>query len=256
MDSKDGLIETVPSILSESLSVKTNDVGSEESPRRSLRTYEKPEEKELENEYIYKKKLLRGNTKSDEQNKSTKVLNKKTLNQSKDLEKNEITLSNIRGRKRKIRNISESSFSSDNSKQTRSQKNNFTDMNVSDRSSRSVTPEIQRNKSSNRSITPETIGRKSNLRSGDKSVIEKTCLKYGHTVDLILPEIKIERIKPEKNEKKNTSLDFKSKHLIQNKNETQTKFKSKIRGRVTSDYLVTLQASELPTSRRSCNSKS
>lgn len=257
VDSKDGLHETIPSVLSDNCFVKTNDTGSEEAPRRSLRTNEKPEEKELENEPTNKKKLLRGNNKSDELNKSMKVLHKKTPTQSKDLDKIEITLSNIGGRKRKIRNISESSFSSDNSKQTRSHKNNVTDINISDSSSRSVTPEILRNKTSNRSITPETISRKSNLRSGDKLVIEKACLKYGHSVELILPEIKIERFKPEKNDKKNTSLDIKSKHPLQNKNEAHSKLKGKIRGsRVTSDLLVALQVPELPTSRRSCNNKS
>lgn len=257
VDSKDGLHETVPSVLLDNCLVKTSNIGSEEVLRRSLRTNEKPEDKELENESTNKKKLLRGNNKSDELNKSMKVLDKKIPTQSKDLDKNEVTLSNIGGRKRKIRNISESSLSSDNSKQTRSHKNNVTDINISDSSSRSVTPEIMRNKASNRSITPETIGRKSNLRSSDKFVIEKACLKYGHNVDLILPEIKIERLKPEKNEKKNTSLDIKSKHPIQNKSEAHNKHKGKIRGsRVTSDLLVALQAPEQPTSRRLSNNKS
>jgi len=121
------------------------------------------------------------------------LLNKKISISSKDLEKNDIVF-NGRGRKRKIRNVSESS--SDNNKQLRGSKNNCIDNNVSDSSSRSVTPEILKGKTSTQTITPETITRKSNLRSNDKdqknkTPIEKVCIKYGFNINLILLEIKM-----------------------------------------------------------------
>lgn len=261
VDSKDGFNETVPSTLSESSSVKTNEIGSEEVPntRRSLRTSDKLEEKGSEDDVITKKKMLRINNKSDEsKSNDLKQSNKKTPGQSKELEKNEIFFG-VRSRKRKIRNVSESSFSSDNSKQTRSFKNNLIDLTVSDRSSRSVTPEILRGKTSNRSVTPETNSRKSNLRSGDKDqksklALEKACIKFGHHVDLILPEIKIERFKPEK--QFGSLIESKSKHSVQNKNEANHKGKGKTRGRVTSDLLVVQQSPDVqPLGRRSCSSK-
>jgi len=245
VDSKEGLNETISSTLLESSPVKTNEVGSDDGPctRRSLRTYDKLE-----------------NSKSDEKNKlkDSKQLNKKTSNQSKDVEKIE-TISNFRGRKMKSRNVSESSFSSDNSKQRRNHKNNLTDLTVSDSSSRSVTPEIFRGKTSNRSVTPETISRKSNLRSSDKDqksklALEKACLKFGHQVDLVLPEIKIERLRPEKQFA--SLVESKSKNLTQSKNETNNKVKAKIRNRVTSDLLVVQQSPDIQSlGRRSCSNK-
>lgn len=261
IDSKDGLNETVPSTPSDSSFVKTNEIGTEDGPstRRSLRTNEKPEEKDQDEESPNKKKMLRVNNKSDDQkSKDLKQLNKKIPQQSKDLEKNE-KVPGVRGRKRKIRNVSESSISSDNSKQTRSYKNNLTDLTVSDSSSRSVTPEILRGKTSNRSVTPETIIRKSNLRSSDKDhksklALEKACIKFGHHVDLILPEIKIERLKPEKQFV--SVIESKSKHSVQNKNEANHKVKGKTRGRVTSDLLVVQQSPDVPLGRRSCSTKS
>lgn len=259
VDSKDGFNETVLSTLSESSSVKTNEIGSEEVPstRRSLRTSDKLEEKGPEDDILNRKKMLRINNKSDDaKSKDLRQLNKKTLSQSKELEKNE-KVDGVGSRKRKIRNVSESSFSSDNSKQTRSFRNNLTDLTVSDRSSRSVTPEILRGKTSNRSVTPETNSRKSNLRSGDqksKLALEKACIKFGHHVDLILPEIKIERLKPEK--QFGSLIEPKSKHSVQNKHEANLKVKGKTRGRVTSDLLVVQQSPDVqPLGRRSCSSK-
>lgn len=261
VDSKDGLNETVPSTFSENSPLKTNEIGSEEVPntRRSLRTYDKLEEKGPEDDVLNKKKMLRINNKSDEpRSKDLKQLNKKTLGLSKDLEKNE-KVTGVRSRKRKMRNVSESSFSSDNSKQTRSHKNNLTDLTVSDSSSRSVTPEILRGKTSTRSVTPETNSRKTNLRSGDKDnksklALEKACIKFGHHVDLILPEIKIERLKPEK--QFGSLIESKSKHSVQSKNEANLKVKGKTRGRVTSDLLVVQQSPDVqPLGRRSCSTK-
>ncbi|KAL5239463.1 hypothetical protein ACI65C_006873 [Semiaphis heraclei] len=194
VDSKEGLNETIPSTLLESSPAKKNEVGSDDGPctRRSLRTNDKPEK-----------------SKSDDKNKlkDSKQLNKKTSNKSKDAEKIEL-ISNIRGRKMKSRNVSESSFSSDNSKKRGYHKNNLTDLTVSDSSSRSVTPEIFR---------------------------EKACLKFGHQVDLVLPEIKIERLKPEK--QCSSSVESKSENLIHSKNEAN-EVKAKIRSRVSSDLLV------------------
>ncbi|XP_016662292.1 uncharacterized protein LOC100160059 [Acyrthosiphon pisum] len=245
VDSKEGLNETIPSTLLESSPAKTNEVGFDDGPctRRSLRTNDKLE-----------------NSKSDEKNKlkDLKQINKKTSNQSKDVDKIE-KISKFRGRKRKSRNVSESSFSSDNSKQRRNYKNNLTDLTISDSSSRSVTPEILRSKTSNRSVTPESISRKSNLRSSDKDqksklALEKACLKFGHHVDLVLPEIKIERLKPEKQFA--SLMDAKSKNLTHNKNEANNKVKTKIRNRVTSDLLVVQQSPEIQSlGRRSCSNK-
>jgi hypothetical protein len=244
VDSKEGLNETIPSTL-DSSSVKTSEERSDDGPctRRSLRTNDKLE-----------------NSKSDEKNKlkDLKQLNKTISNQSKDIEKIE-TISNFRGRKRKNRNVSESSFSSDNSKPCKNYKHNFTDLTISDSSSRSVTPEMLRGRTSNRSVTPETISRKSNLRSSDedqksKLALEKACLKFGHNVDLILPEVKIERLKNEK--QFSSSIETKSKNLIQNKNEANNKLKGKTRNRVTSDLLVVQQSPEIQSlGRRSCSNK-
>lgn len=245
VDSKEGLNETIPSTLLESSTAKTNEVGFDDGPctRRSLRTNDKLE-----------------NSKSDEKNKlkDLKQINKKTSNQSKDVDKME-KVSKFRGRKRKSRNVSESSFSSDNSKQRRNYKNNLTDLTISDSSSRSVTPEILRSKTSNRSVTPETISRKSNLRSSDKDqksklALEKAYLKFGHHVDLVLPEIKIERLKTEKQFL--SLMDAKSKNLTHSKNEANNKVKTKIRNRVTSDLLVVQQSPEIQSlGRRSCSNK-
>jgi len=257
IDSKDGLNENVPSTLSEDVP----------STRRSLRISENFDELELENDSSNKKKSLRANNKLDDPNKSksSKLLNKNTPNQLKHFERNEKVSDVVRGQKRKSRNVSEPSLSSDNNKQTRSHKNNLTDKTVSDSSSRSVTPEILRGKTFNRSVTPETTtSRKSNLRSSDKDsksttrTVDKSCLKYGHNVDLILPEIKIERIKSaDKNEKQVSNTDIKSKQPTQNKNESHIKLKGKIRNRVTSDLLVALQSPEIQSlGRRSCNNKS
>lgn len=265
VDSKDGFSETVSSTQIESW-IKSSGNGSEEvpNPRRSLRTNDKSEEKELEDESSNKRKLLRVNNKTDESNKlnDVKLLNKKQSNQSKDFEKNE-EHTKVGGRKRKSRNVSESSFSSDNSKQLRNHKNNLTDLTVSDTSSRSVTPEILRGKTSNRSDTNETTGRKSNLRSGDrdqksKLAIEKACIKLDHHVDLILPQIKIERLKTDKCEKQfSTLIESKSKQLLTNKIESLNKVKGKTRGRVTSDLLVAQQSPDVQAlGRRSCSYKS
>lgn len=238
------------------------------STRRSLRINENLEEIELEND---KKKSLRVINKLDDPNKSkhSKLLNKKTPSQLKQSENNEKVVNVVRGQKRKSRNVSESS--SDNSKLTRSYKNNLTDKTFSDSSSRSVTPEILRGKTFNRSVTPEittttATNRKSNLRSSDKDskattsqTVDKSCFKYGHKVDLILPEIKIERFKAtDKSEKQvpANSLNMKSKQLTSNKNESNIKVKGKIRNRVTSDLSVALQSPEIQSlGRRSCNNK-
>lgn len=262
VDSKDGFNETVSLSLTESFTMKTSEVGSDEvsNSRRSLRTNDKHDEKDVVDDLLSKKKLLRTSNASDESNKTKdlKQSNKKLTNQIKDSEKNDST-SNVRGRKRKSRNVSESSLSSDNSKYTRSNKNNVTDMTFSDSSSRSVTPEILRGKTSNRSVTPEITSRKSNLRSGDKdqknkSSIEKACMKYGHNVDLILPEIKIERFKLERSEKQITTST--PKQSTPSKNDTNSKIKNKTRGsRVTSDILVAQQSSDQLMSRRSCSNK-
>ncbi|XP_022174065.1 uncharacterized protein LOC111036367 [Myzus persicae] len=245
VDSKEGLNETITSTLLESSPAKTNEVGSDDGPctRRSLRTNDKLE-----------------NSKPDEKNKlkDLKQYNKKSLNESKDVEKIE-KISNFRGRNRKSRNVSESSFSSDNSKQRRNHKTNLTDLTISDSSSRSVTPEILRGKTSNRSVTPETISRKSNLRSSDKDqksklALEKACLKFGHHVDLVLPEIKIERLKPEK--QLASLMEAKSKSSIHSKNEANNKVKAKIRNRLTSDLLVVQQSPDIQSlGRRSCSNK-
>jgi len=253
IDSKDGLNENV------SLTLSSEDVPS---TRRSLRINENFDELELESDSTNKKKSLRANNKLDDPNKSksSKLINKNTPNQLKHFECNE-KVSDVRGQKRKSRNVSESSLNSDNNKQTRSHKNNLTDKTVSESSSRSVTPEILRGKTFNRSVTPETTtSRKSNLRSSDKDsksttrTVDKSSLKYGHNVDLILPDIKIERIKStDKNEKQ---MDIKSKQPTQNKNESHIKLKGKIRNRVTSDLLVALQSPEIQSlGRRSCNNK-
>lgn len=262
VDSKDGLNEINSSVLSGSTSVKTSEIGSEGPPtkiRRSLRTYDKLEDKNLGNDSLKKKKRLRVNNRSDvlSKSKDCKLLNKKPSHQFKELEKND-KVSNVKIQKSKSRNVSESSISSDNSKQP-NYKNNLADLTVSESSSRSVTPELLRGKTSNRSVTPESISRKSNLRSGDKDLksklaIEKACIKVGHHVDLILPEIKIERFKPEK--QLGTLMESKSKHLIQNKNEANNKVKGKPRGRVTSDFLVVRQSPDVPLGKRSCSNKS
>lgn len=245
VDSKEGLNETTPSTLLESSSVKTSEERSDDGPctRRSLRTNDKLE-----------------NNKPDEKNKvkDLKQINKKIPNQSKDIEKID-KISNLRGQKRKSRNVSESSYSSDNSKQRRNYKNNVADLAISDSSSRSVTPEILRGKTSNRSVTPEIISRKSNLRSSDedqksKLTLEKACLKHGQNVDLVLPEVKVERIQHEKQNA--PSVETKSKSLVQSKNEANNKVKGKIRNRVTSDLLVAQQSPDLLSlGRRSCSNK-
>ncbi|KAF0754768.1 MRG-binding protein [Aphis craccivora] len=245
VDSKEGLNETTPSILLENSSVKTSEERSDEGPctRRSLRTNDKLE-----------------NNKSDEKNKvkDLKQINKKIPNQSKDVEKID-KISNLRGQKRKSRNVSESSYSSDNSKRRRNYKINVADLAISDSSSRSVTPEILRGKTSNRSVTPEIINRKSKLRSSDedqksKLTLEKACLKHGQNVDLVLPEVKVERLQHEKQNA--PSVETKSKSLVQSKNEANNKVKGKIRNRVTSDLLVVQQSPELLSlGRRSCSNK-
>lgn len=264
VDSKDGFSETVSSTQSDSWVKSSGNLSEEVSnPRRSLRTNDKSEEKELEDS-SNKRKLLRVNNKSDDSNKlnDVKLVNKKQSNQYKDMEKNE-EFTKVGGRKRKSRNVSESSFSSDNSKQLRNHKNNLTDLTISDTSSRSVTPEILRGKTSNRSDTNETTGRKSNLRSGDrdqksKLAIEKACIKLDHHVDLILPHIKIERLKTDKCEKQfSTVIESKSKQLLTNKIEFINKVKGKTRGRVTSDLLVAQQSPDIQAlGRRSCSYKS
>ncbi|XP_027849104.2 uncharacterized protein LOC114128726 [Aphis gossypii] len=245
VDSKEGLNETTPSTLLESSSVKTSEERSDDGPctRRSLRTNDKLE-----------------NNKSDEKNKvkDLKQINKKIPNQSKDIEKID-KISNLRGQKRKSRNVSESSYSSDNSKQRRSYRNNVADLAISDSSSRSVTPEILRGKTSNRSVTPEITSRKSNLRSSDedqksKLTLEKACLKHGQNVDLVLPEVKVERLQHEKQNA--PSVETKSKSSVQSKNEANNKAKGKTRNRVTSDLLVAQQSPDLLSlGRRSCSNK-
>jgi len=243
VDSKEGLNETTPSTLLESSSVKTSEERSDDGPctRRSLRTNDKLE-----------------NNKSDEKNKvkDLKQINKKIPNQSKDIEKID-KISNLRGQKRKSRNVSESSYSSDNSKQRRSYRNNVADLAISDSSSRSVTPEILRGKTSNRSVTPEITSR--SLRSSDedqksKLTLEKACLKHGQNVDQVLPEVKVERLQHEKQNA--PSVETKSKSSVQSKNEANNKAKGKIRNRVTSDLLVAQQSPDLLSlGRRSCSNK-
>jgi hypothetical protein len=244
-------------------SVEISEVGSDEPPartRRSLRAYDKLYDKDLEDDSSNKKKMLRVNNKSCELNKTKdyKLCNKKSSNRSKELEKND-KVSNISIRKRKSRNVSESSISSDNSKPHTSYKNNLMDLTISDSSSRSITPELLRGKTSNRSITPESISRKSNLRSGDKDLksklaLEKACIKFDHHVEIILPEIKIERLKSEKQIA--AFMESKSKQPVQNKSEANNKVKGKTRGRVTSDFLVVQQSPDVPLGRRSCSNKS
>jgi len=241
LDSKDGLSENVVSSI-----VVSEDVTS---TRRSLRINENLDEIEFENDLLNKKKSLRANNKPDDRNKSTnsKLSINKTLNQLIHNEHNEKVSNAISSRKRKGRNVSESS--SDNSKQTRSYKNNLTNKTVTD---------------SPRSVTPETISRKSNLRSSDKDLkstaqtVNKSCLKYGHAVDF-LPEL-IEHFKPtDKIEKQFSNLlDTKSIQSTGNmKNESHIKLKGKTRNRVTSDLLVTLQSPEIQSlGRRSCSNKS
>lgn len=264
VDSKDSLNEIRSSLSSERSSAKINEIGSEELPartRRSLRAYDKHEDKDLEDDSSNKKKILRVNNKSDELNKSKdyKMLSKKSSNQFKEQEKND-RVSNINSRKRKSRNVSESSISSDNSKPLTSFKNNLADLTLSGSSSRSVTPELLKGFTAKRSITPESISRKSNLRSGDKDqksklALEKACVKLGHHVDIILPEIKIERLKT--NGKLIAAyMESKSKHLAQNKSDANNKVKGKTRGRVTSDFLVVQQSPDVPLGRRSCSNKS
>lgn len=254
IDSKDSLNETDPS------STKVSEVELEEIPsiRRSLRTNDKPEEKELQDSTKKTNKLSRLSNKIDVKKVTDlKQPNKNIQNQSKDSEKNNIVL-NMKNRKRKSRNVSESSFSSDNSKQPRNLKNNLTDINISDSSSRSVTPEMLRGKTSNRSVTPETMSRKTNLRSSDKDQklnvsLEKGSTKFGH-YDITLPEVRLERLKTEKVEK--PVMELKSKSLIQSKNELK-QGKSKFRGRLTSDLLVAQQSPVIqPLGRRSCSNKS
>lgn len=241
VDSKDGPSETAPT-LTDGFSVKTGEVGSDEvlNSRRSLRTNDKFEDKEFVDSLDRKKLLPEDHNKSKDLNQ----LNKKMPNKSKDLDENK-QLSNFRGIKRKSRNASESSVNSDVSKQPRSSRSNAIDLAVSDSSSRSITPEILRSKLSNRSVTPEKINRKSNLRSSDKdqknkslTVTDKASTKYN----LIEPVIKINRFKLDKSEKQVTKSI--PKQLTPGKDET-SKTKNKIRGRVSSDYLVVTQPTEI-----------
>lgn len=250
VDSKEGLNEISSSMLSESTSVKTSEVGSGGAPtktRRSLRTYDKLEDKDLDDS-SNKKKKLRAIIKSDELNKSkdSKVLN-------------------VRSAKRKNRNVSESSISSVNRKQLPSSKSNLADLIVSDSSSRSLTPELLRGKTSIRSVTPESISRKSNLRSGDKKqkktkhAIEMAYIRAGFPavkeyLPIDQPKVIIKRLKPGK-DFHCLGTGLKSKHFIQNKNEANNKVKSKTRGRVTSDTLVVQQSPDVPLGRRSCSNK-
>lgn len=246
VDSKDGPSE-VTSTLTDGFSVKTSEVGSDEvlSSRRSLRANDKLEDKEFVDS-LDRKKLVFVHSSSEDHNKSKDLnqLNKKMPSKTKDLDKNK-QLSNVRGLKRKSRNVSESSVNSDVGKQPRFSRSNAIDLGVSDSSSRSITPEIFRSTSSNRSVTPEVINRKSNLRSSDKdqknkslTVTDKASTKYN----LIEPVLKINRFKLDKSEKQVTKSI--PKQLTPGKDET-SKTKNKIRGRVSSDYLVVHQPTEI-----------
>ncbi|VVC33955.1 Hypothetical protein CINCED_3A024561 [Cinara cedri] len=224
-------------------STKVSKIEHEEIPniRRSLRTFDKSEEKELQGPTKKTKKLTRKNNKTAIKKKASEKKKKNIQNQNKGLgKKNAVSIV-----KRKNRNISESSFSSDNSKQYRYLKNNRTDLNISDSSSRSVTPEITRRKTSNRSVTPETNSRKTNLRSGDKGLKSKLKKRSSQ-----FSNIQGERYKSEMLEK--PVMELKSKNLVQNKNDLK-QGKNKTRGRLTADLMVAQQSPAIkPLGRRSC----
>ncbi|KAL4088786.1 hypothetical protein QTP88_023870 [Uroleucon formosanum] len=237
VESKEDFNEVTSSTLLESSPAKTNEVESDDGPstRRSLSTNDKLE-----------------NSESDDKNKlkDLKQLNRKTSNKSKSMEK----IENIREQKIKRTNVSESSFSSDNSELLRNYKNTLTDSTISDTMSRSVSPDILKGETLSRSITPETTCRELNLRSSDKDhkskvALEKACLNFGH------PEVKIECLKPENQFA--SLMEAKSKNLIESKNEANNKVRAKIRNRVTSDLLVVQQSPNniLPLGRRSCSYK-
>ncbi|KAL4088843.1 hypothetical protein QTP88_023927 [Uroleucon formosanum] len=163
-------------------------------------------------------------------------------------------IENIREQKIKRRNVSESSFSSDNSELLRNYKTTLTDSTISDTMSRSVSPDILKGETLNRSITPETTCRELNLRSSDKDhiskvALEKACLNFGH------PEVKIECLNPQNQFA--SLMEAKSKNLIESKNEASNKVRAKIRNRVTSDLLVIQQFPDniLSLGRRSCSYK-
>ncbi|XP_050527310.1 muscle M-line assembly protein unc-89-like [Daktulosphaira vitifoliae] len=266
VDSKDGIVENNTGTL-DTLIVKSEDLEFEEittSTRRSLRTNEKPEEKEKqekeepdEQDASNKKRLLRVSTKVEiPKTKEPKILCKRPINPSKEVDLEE-TLPSNRGRKRKNRNVSESSISSDNSKHPKINKNNSYDVNASDSSSRSVTPENLKSKMSTRSITPDTSNRKSNLRSSDRDFKSKITLdkstSKNHNVDH-LQELKTENIKIERGEKQ-SNVDSKPKRSIHKHSEVN-KVKAKSKPRLSSDAIVAQQA-EVQTSlgRRSCINK-
>lgn len=218
------------------------------SPRRSLRTNDKTEEKEPYDATKGGQKLPRSMNKIDiKKVTDSKQPNKNVQNQSKDLEKNIVL--NTKTGKRKTRNLSESSFSSDNSKQPKNVKISSSDLNISDSSSRSVTPEISKGKTSKRSVTPET-SRKTNLRSSDKDQKLKSFIKMDF--NNMLPEVRIERMKLEKVEK--LMMEAKAKSLAQKKIELK-RGKTKVRGRITSDLLVAQQSPVMKLGRRSCSNK-
>ncbi|XP_050439349.1 uncharacterized protein LOC126844906 [Adelges cooleyi] len=253
VDSKDGLGESTPA-MPEIPVVKPIEIDHEEagpSTRRSLRTNDKSDDKEPEEEDTTIKKKLRLSVKPEvTKPKDPNVLSIKPINQSKETEVEDRTPSN-RGRKRKNRNVSESSFSSDTSKQHNNNKNTTTYANVSDSSSRSVTPENLISNIGNQSVTLDVTNRKSNLRSGDlksKSGVDKQIVKLQNA-DPILPEIKTV-------EKQSSTADVKPKRSINKQNETN-KLKTKTRPRLTSDAIVAQQAEVQPSlGRRSCSYKS
>lgn len=265
VNSKDSLNKMVTSTLLES-SVKTCEIRSEKvlSLRRSLRTNDKlKEEQKIEHDSSNKRKFLRMNYKSEEPNKlnDLKELDKKQSYKLKDLKRNE-DVAMVKGRKIKNCNVTEPSFSSGNNQQFKNNKNNKTDLIISDVSSKIVTPQILCSKTSNQSsITTEMVDRRPNLPSNNKDQesnisLEKACIKLDHHVDLILPHIVLERLNSDQFEKQSASLiEYKSKHLTPNKIESLHKVEEKTKGRIISDLLVTQQFLDVQVEGKHSNSK-
>ncbi|VVC33931.1 Hypothetical protein CINCED_3A024841 [Cinara cedri] len=133
------------------------------SIRRSLRTYKIHEKKKLQGSTKIIKKLPKRNKKTcTKKVTDLKKPKNKIQNQPKDLKKKRVSIV-----KKKTYNLSLSSSSSYDSKQ--SLNDNLTYSNTSDDSSRSVTPKLLRSKTSNQSVSPETNSIKKKLRSSDKT---------------------------------------------------------------------------------------
>lgn len=265
VNSKDIFNEVVPSTLSDS-PVRTCENRPEKmfSLRRLLRTNDKPkEEQNIEHDSSNKRKCLRINYKPIDSNKLNdfKLLNKKQSNQSKEFKKNK-KIAMVKGRKLKNCYESEPNFNSSNSKQFENNKNNITDLTISDTLFRLVTPQILRGKTPNQSsIATEMVDRKSIPPSNNKDQesnisLEKACIKLDHCVDLILPHIVLERLKADQFEKQSASLiDYKPKYLTPNKIESFHIFKEKTKGRISSNLLVTQQSLNVQGEDMRSNSK-